>query len=202
MKVKKLVLGILQVNCYIAWEEEDRRALVIDPADDAPAILAALEEDHLHAKGMLLTHAHVDHIRAIPALARKLSLPVWCQARERELYLSPENALPPWMPAVQGLPEPAEVRHNLPGLYFEVLETPGHTPGGVAYYFYKDGVVFTGDTLFQNSIGRTDLPGGDQDLLLRSIREKLLTLPRTTVVYPGHGEPTTIGYEAANNPFI
>lgn len=202
MKIKKLVLGMLQENCYIVWEEDDHRALIIDPGDEPGTIVAALEEDGLHAKGILLTHGHVDHIRAVPGLVKRLSIPVWLHPAERALYVSPDNALLPWMPAVQELPEPSEVRNTIPGLCFDVIETPGHTPGGVSFHFIRAGAVFTGDTLFEGSIGRSDLPGGSSETLLRSIHEKLLALPRATLVYPGHGEPTTIGQEAAQNPFL
>jgi len=202
MQVTAMAVGMLQENCYLVHEEKQRQALIIDPGDDSEVILQELQKLHLTARGILLTHAHVDHIRGIPEIVRSLSIPVYCQPDDRALYFSPANALPPWIPAARDLPEPGPVKSDISGLSFTVLPTPGHTQGGVCYYFPSAATVFAGDTLFQGSIGRTDLPGGNLETLLHSIREKLMTLPPETIVYPGHGEPTTIGDETASNRYL
>ncbi len=193
---------MLDVNCYLVWDETAKEALILDPGDDADRIERELRTQGLTPKGILLTHGHVDHIRGVPGLARALGLPVWLHTAELPLYTSPQNALLPWLPAAEGLPEPARALPQAAGLTYRMLETPGHTPGGVSYYFADSATVFTGDTLFAGAIGRTDLPGGDTGVLLRSIRAELLVLPPSTVVYPGHGPETTIGDEAAENPFL
>jgi len=202
MQVACLVVGMLQVNCYLVWVEDSREALVIDPGDEGERIAAGIADRKLCPRAVLLTHGHVDHIRAVPVITKLFGVPVWCHLRERELYASPANAVLPWMPAAEGLPEPGGVLPSVPGLEYAVLETPGHTPGGVCYHFPAAGMLFSGDTLFQDSIGRADLPGGDPDVLLKSIRERLLCLPPETRVYPGHGAPTTIGAEARLNPYL
>ena len=202
MQVACVVVGMLEVNCYLVWQEDSREALVIDPGDDVERIAASIAEHELCPRAILLTHAHVDHIRAVPGIAKLFGIPVWCHARERELYASPANALLPWLPAAEGLPEPSHALPSVSGLEYTVLETAGHTPGGVCYYFPAAGMLFSGDTLFQDSIGRADLPGGNADVLLRSIRERLLCLPPETKVYPGHGAATTIGAEARLNPYL
>lgn len=200
--VETLEVGMLAVNCHLVWCENGRDALVIDPGDDAADIAAAVAERDLEPIGILLTHAHVDHIRGVPDLVRRFGIPAYVHPADRPLYDSPENALPPWVPAAEGLPVPAGEPPTLAGKPFSVLDTPGHTPGGVCYLFPEDGIVFAGDTLFQGSVGRTDLPGGNAERLLQSIREQLLTLPAATRVYPGHGPPTTIGSEQRSNPFF
>jgi len=135
-------------------------------------------------------------------VAREFAIPVYVHPGDAGLYGSPQNALLPWLPAAEGLPKPVGTPPVAAGLICEVLPTPGHTPGGVCYHFAAAGKVFAGDTLFQGSIGRADLPGGDLQSLLRSIQTRLLSLPADTVVYPGHGDPTTIGRERAGNPYL
>jgi len=202
MRIRCISVGMLDVNCYLVWDETAREALVVDPGDDADKVGRELRTQGLTPTGILLTHGHVDHIRGVPDVARAFGIPVWLHAAERELYASPQNAILPWLPAAAGLPEPATALPQAAGLLYRVLETPGHTPGGVSYYFAAAATVFTGDTLFAGGIGRTDFPGGDTEALLRSIRGQLLNLPPATVVYPGHGPATSIGDEAGANPFL
>lgn len=203
----QLVVGPLQVNCYIAGCEETREAVVIDPGDQAPDILAALDQDGWTVVKILGTHAHWDHVLAVrelkdstgaPYLLHPADRPILeqMQARARAM-LGVELPPPPEVDAP--LEEGRTVRFGSIGL--RVLHTPGHSPGSVSFY---DGgqVVVCGDALFAGSIGRTDLDGGDHEALLRSIREKLLSLPDAVQVLPGHGPPTTIGRERASNPFL
>jgi len=202
VRVETLQVGMLQVNCYLVWAEEAGKALIIDPGGDACRIEQALNAAGLEPVGILLTHAHVDHISAVGALTARFDLPVWVHADDCGLYLSPNNALPPWLPAASNLPPPAAALPRAQGLAFDVIHTPGHTPGGVCYHFAAESMLFSGDTLFQQSIGRTDLPGGNMGALLESIAQTLLVLPPETRVLPGHGPETTIGMEKSGNPYV
>jgi glyoxylase-like metal-dependent hydrolase (beta-lactamase superfamily II) len=197
-----LPVGMLEANCYLVWNALTLDLLLIDPGDEPARIVQAVTDRGLRPRAILLTHAHVDHIRAVPDLARRWSIPAWVAPADRPMYHSPLNALPPWVSAASNLPEPQDVPAELSGLAFRALPTPGHSPGGVCYYFPEAGIVFTGDTLFQSGIGRTDFPGGDSATLLAAIRQQLLTLPPATVIYPGHGAPSTIAEESANNPYL
>jgi glyoxylase-like metal-dependent hydrolase (beta-lactamase superfamily II) len=193
---------MLKTNCYLVWNDAGQ-AYVIDPSGEAEVILAAIDERQLDVKAILLTHAHVDHISALPQVSSAFDVPVYLHNSDLGLYRSPHNCFPPWLPAVQGLPATVdELDIEIDGLAYGTLETPGHTPGGVSFYFADSATVFAGDTLFQRSIGRTDLPGGDMPTLAASIRNVLYTLPGATTVFPGHGPATAIGEERAANPFV
>lgn len=194
-----ITVGPLAENCYVVYDEEDKRALLFDPGDDADEIVDALAKLSLSPIGIVLTHAHFDHIGAIPALVMRYGIPVWCPSEDIPLYLSPENGMPPWYPAVKDLPVPTE--EPWPDFGFRRLATPGHTPGGSSYYFADEGFVITGDTLFADSVGRTDFPGGSETALMDSIKSVLFALPNKTLVYPGHGPKTTIGIERMNPYF-
>ncbi|MCF7853986.1 MAG: MBL fold metallo-hydrolase [Candidatus Pacebacteria bacterium] len=202
MLTERIVVGLLQVNCYVAWNDETRDALIIDPGEEPERIAQRIRRLELMPRGILLTHGHVDHIRAVPKLVEAYSCPVMLHANDSSLYHSNDNELPPWLPPAVDLPEPTDVPRDFADLAFDVLHTPGHTPGGCSFYFPRAGLVFSGDTLFQLGVGRTDLCGGDMDTLLRSVRDVLFSLPAETTVYPGHGDATTIGYEKRNNPFV
>ncbi len=195
LKFKKVPVGILQVNCYIVWCEGRKEALVIDPGDEPEKIGDAIDGLGLTPQGILLTHVHIDHIRGVSDLSARYGLPVWCHENDREQYASPENALLPWLPAAEDLPDITDPPATLPDAPYEIIWTPGHTRGGVCYYFKDDGLLFSGDTLFKGTYGRTDFPGGSEDALFNSIRTKLFTLPDTVKVLPGHSESTTIGAE-------
>ena len=157
--------------------------------------------DHgLTPAGILCSHAHVDHISAAGEVAKALGIDcVRLAAADHPLYASPENALPPWLPAAKNLPPAKEFTPNDD---FTVIPLPGHTPGGSGLLFTAGNALFVGDTLFAGSIGRTDLPGGDYATLMESIRSRLLTLPDDLNAYPGHGPATTIGRERASNPYL
>lgn len=202
MELETIVVGPLGVNCYLLWNPATLDALVVDPGDDAPEILIACQRRGVQVRGILLTHAHVDHIRGVGAVAAACHAPVLLAAADWPMYRSPANCLLPWVAAAENLPEPSAVSATLPGLEFETIPTPGHTPGGVCYHFPASGLVLTGDTLFAGSIGRTDFPGGDHETLQRSLQHLLHMLPPLTRVFPGHGEPTTIGDERRDNPFL
>lgn len=207
MILNSLTVGMFQENCYIFGDEESRVGAIVDPGDEAARIAMAVEELKLEIQYILITHPHVDHLGAVPELADEYI----CQTLMHPeavpmLEQAPANAARMGMqfrdvPGVDRLLEDEETL-NIGGLQIKALYTPGHAPGHLAYYLETQGVVFTGDALFSESIGRTDLAGGDLDTLLQGIRSKLLTLPDKTVVYPGHGDKTTIGYERLHNPFL
>jgi len=203
--LETLIVGPLGVNCYIVGDEETREALVIDPGGNARDILDTLRREQLKLVAIVATHAHFDHLFALSELRAATRAPFLLHADEAPV-LANASIGARLFGFVFGQPAPAdrllregdEVRVG--SLAFQVIHTPGHSPGGMC--LLRDRVVFVGDTLFQSGIGRTDLPGGDYGTLMRSIRDKLLTLPDDTMVYPGHGDATTIGEEKRSNPFL
>ena len=203
MMMMSLAVGPIDENCYLAYVEGSRRLYVIDPGADAGRIVgAAAKFPAFDEARILLTHAHVDHIGAVGEVARKLNVShVMLDPEDEDIYRSPYNEIPPILPAASDLPETADF---ITAGDFKVLRVPGHTPGGCAFLFDDGGrkVLFSGDTLFAGSVGRTDLPGGDWETLLDSIRRELLPLPPETPVFPGHGGSTTIGGEKTQNPYL
>jgi len=210
IKIESLVFNAFQVNTYLVIDEEGS-CLVVDPAFYSPEEEAAFDR-HISDKGLTLagqinTHCHVDHVLGVRYLQKKYQLPLRAHKNEAGLL---NNA--PLMGEVYGLRVEAIARIDeelgdedlvpLNGLALRTILVPGHSPGSLSFYSQEGGFVITGDALFQGSIGRTDLPGGDYDTLIHSIRTRLLTLPPETVVYPGHGDPSSIGDEARGNPFL
>ena len=198
-KMQCVTVGYLDNNCYLVLIGSS--LYVIDPAADAPVILAKIRESFPHEKAaILLTHAHADHLGAVGEVARELAAGyVMLDPGDLALYENPANSILPWIPHPDDLPEtvPAADRPD-----FRVIRTPGHTPGGVCYFFPELPALFSGDTLFYQSVGRTDLPGGDAALLTKCIRERIFTLPDALAVYPGHGPATTVGGEKTANPYV
>jgi hydroxyacylglutathione hydrolase len=198
---------LFQQNCSILGDEETGEAFIVDPGDEPGVILAKVEELGVKVKGVLITHAHLDHVGAVAEVKEALGVEAWMHPGEAELYANVGQQA-----ALFGLPAPRmaaienELREGmvlgLGRLRLEMLETPGHSPASVSIYIPEAKRVVAGDTLFRRSIGRTDLPGGNLETLLRSIRRKLLVLPPETEVYPGHGPETTVGEEAKWNPFL
>jgi hydroxyacylglutathione hydrolase len=208
--------GAFQANCYLLASEAGQDCVIVDPGQDAEqGIDQALREYRLNPVGVLATHGHFDHIFAAATVADAHTVPVYIQPADRGLLSDPLTGLGPQLAAMFDgqvqLTEPREVveltdeKLELAGLEFTVDHTPGHTPGSVIYRLSTDEggqVAFSGDVLFAGSIGRTDLPGGDPDVMQRTLQEKVLTLHDDTVVLPGHGGATTIGHERASNPFL
>lgn len=202
-----LPVGMLGCNCSIFGDEASGEAIVIDPGDDIAAIEGLLESRRLRVKAIVITHAHIDHIGGAHALKARTGAPVYMNANDQELYDHLEMQAR-WL----GVETPertavdVEVREgdrvSLGGTDFHVLHTPGHTPGSLCLWIPAQNTLVAGDTLFRESIGRTDLPGGDGRAILRSIHQKLLVLPEEAVVVPGHGPNTTIGHEKECNPFL
>jgi hydroxyacylglutathione hydrolase len=200
-------VGLLQCNCSVFGDEQSRDGLVVDPGDDIDQVLAIIRRHGLTLKAILITHAHIDHIGGAQKLKQATGAPVYMNANDTVLQkmLGVQAA---WL----GVPEPERVEIDVPikdgdrvvmgAAEFHVLDTPGHTQGSVSLWIPSAGKLVAGDTLFRDSIGRTDLPGGDGRQILRSIHDKLLPLPLETVVIPGHGDNTTIGRERQFNPFL
>lgn len=195
-------VGLLDVNCYLVYPRQDGILYIIDPGGSPEKILKHTAGFHAGGYQVMLTHAHVDHISGLGKLNQELGFgKVYLHPDDKMLYSSPMNSLLPVMPAAQDLPETAWPPPDNGD--FEVIETPGHTFGCVCYYFPGLNGVFTGDTLFAGSVGRTDLPGsGEHEDLIASIRERLFPLPDDTRVFPGHGEETTIQMEKKFNQFL
>ena len=206
MIVKTLSVGPVQTNCHIAVCEDTLRAAVVDPGWSAPQILAALESLRVSVDIVLLTHAHFDHIGAVADLVEATKAPLAMHALDRPL-LRADGGARLWGIPMRPAPDPdITLEHGqvieVGTLRMETRSAPGHTPGHVVFYLEREKSVFGGDVLFAGSIGRTDLPGGDYDTLIASIRAQLLTLPDDVTIYCGHGPTTTIGRERLTNPFL
>lgn len=199
------VVGAVQTNCYFVWDEETRECVVVDPGDEAQELQRYIREKELTVKAILLTHGHFDHIMAASALRKAYSVPIYAAAAEQEVLSDAGKNLSVQLGGAVTL----EAEHwlqdddsiTLLGREVRCILTPGHTCGGMCYYFPKEGVLFSGDTLFQESVGRTDFPTGSMSTLIRSVREKLFVLPKAVRVYPGHGMMTSIENEAMYNPY-
>jgi hydroxyacylglutathione hydrolase len=207
MDVRMLTVGQIAENCFLARREGSDRALIVDPGDEAERILNAADELGVSMEAILLTHTHFDHIGAVAPIASATGAPVWCPEIETPV-LADINSFVPW-PGF-GPYESYEADHTvsggekleLAGLELDVIFTPGHSPGHVTYSIPDEAAIFSGDVLFQGSVGRTDLPGGDWATLLDSIRRLVESHPPETTVYPGHMGITTLGAERATNPFL
>jgi hydroxyacylglutathione hydrolase len=200
-------VGMLQCNCSIFGDEQSLEAIVIDPGDNIDRVLAILARHSLKVKAIVITHAHIDHIGGAAKLKAATGAPVYMNARDQELY-DGLDVQASWlqMKTPERTSIDTEAREGdtltLGDSVFHVLETPGHTQGSISLWIPAENKLIAGDTLFRDSIGRTDLPGGDARQILRSIHDKLLPLPEDAVVIAGHGDSTTIGREKARNPFL
>lgn len=201
-----LPVGPLQANCHVLWENPTS-AIVIDPGDEGARIVDALNARNVKASLVLCTHGHFDHIGGVDAVRDAFGARFLIHRAEHEVMRMVPAGTMMWGIRVPEPPTPDEdlqpgQRLNESGVVLESIHTPGHTPGSTCFYAPDLGAVFTGDTLFQRSIGRSDFPGGNGNQLIESIRGRLLALPAKTVVYPGHGPASTIGEEANENPFL
>jgi len=201
MIIEKLVVGLLETNCYILADEKTKDAVIIDPGDEHKKIRAKVEKLGLIPLCVIITHGHGDHIGA----NKDLGLPIWIHRFDADSLADPAKNLSRAFdfevrsPKAGRLLEDGE-KFKVGSLELEIIHTPGHTPGGICVKC--DGVVFTGDTLFCGGVGRTDLPQASEKDLFKSIKTKLLTLDDSVVIYPGHGPSSSIGDEKRNNPFL
>ena len=208
LDVRMFTVGPVQENCYIVRRKDDPTAVIVDPGDEAEQLLTAVERLGIETvEAILVTHTHFDHVGAVAPVARATEAPVYCPELETQVLANIMDYVP-W-PGF-GPFESFQADHTvaggetleLAGLSFDVVFTPGHSPGHVTYALPEDEAMFSGDVLFQGSVGRVDLPGGDWPTLLASIENLIGAYPAETTVYPGHMGVTTLGRERATNPFL
>ena len=206
IEIKSMTLGMVATNCYLIINKENKEALLVDPADNALRISNVIEENGCTLKAILLTHGHFDHIMALNDLKKRYNVPVYAHEEEEDVLKQSSLNLSGSIGQIYTTQADVYVKDGehlkLAGLDVIVLYTPGHTKGGVCYYFPEEKVLMSGDTLFHCSIGRTDFPTGSMSQLVRSVKEQLFVLPDDVQVYPGHDRVTSIGYEKQYNPFF
>ena len=199
------VVGPIQTNCYFLYREDTKECLIIDPGYEADKIEAYVQKKQLHEAGILLTHGHFDHITAADEVRKKFQTKIYASGKEKELMADPRMNVSVMMGESVSLKADVWLEDGqeleMLGETMRCILTPGHTGGGMCFYFPKACMLFSGDTLFQESVGRTDFPTGSSRELIRSVREKLLVLPEAVRVYPGHGLMTTIRDEQMFNPY-
>lgn len=196
-------LGELSTNCYFLINEETMETVIIDPADNTNTIVRTIEEKQLNPKAVFLTHGHFDHILAAREICDAYQIPCYAHkdevelAKDTQLNLSASFMGPFALNVDEAFSDNEEV--DIAGIHFKVLHTPGHTQGSCCYYLEDEGILISGDTIFEESVGRTDFPTGNAKKLLSSIKERIFTLPGETKIYPGHGNETTVAYEKIHN---
>lgn len=206
LRVEQYVVGSVQTNCYFAINDNTSEVLIVDPGASAGRLAEIIDEEKLNPVAILLTHGHFDHAGGAAELAEHYGIKVYAEEHEKETLENPAINLSGWegrelvYHADVFLWDEQEI--DLAGFHIRVFHTPGHTVGGCCYYFSYQNAVFSGDTLFAQSVGRTDFPKGSASALIRSIEEKLMPLPDETTVYTGHNEITTIGTERMYNPYL
>ncbi len=203
MKIETITVGPLQANCFIVWDEETKEALVIDPGDEPDRIINLIKENRLNVKYILCTHAHFDHVGALPELKKGTGAAIAIHEEEKEIYEGARDMAVFFGYDIEKLPEPDLYLKDgdpikIGNLEFRIMHTPGHSPGGIC--LYGNGVIFTGDTVFAGSVGRTDFYGGSEKELKNSFR-RILSLPEEIRILPGHGPSSTVGEERRENFF-
>ena len=207
MKIYHAPVGMLQTNCYFAVNEELKEGVIFDPGGDAATIASMVKQADAKVVAICITHGHSDHIGALAKVRKETGAPVYIGEADADRLLNPQSNLSFFVGEdVKNEPADYLVKDgevlNLGGMEFKCLATPGHTQGGICYYNAENQVAFVGDTIFCESIGRTDLPGGSYKDILTSIKTKLLTLPDDVALLPGHGPHTSVKWEKLRNPFL
>lgn len=207
MILKSIVVGPIGANCYVIGDEATNEGAIIDPGDDAQRILQVVKETGLAIRFIMATHGHFDHIAAMKQVKQELDCDFLLHLNDLMFVRRSKKSALNWGIMIEQVPDPDRYLEDgdilkLGTLELKIIYTPGHSPGGICIYIPSENLVFSGDTLFYGSVGRTDFDGGSMEELLKSIKEKLYTLPDDTVVYTGHGEETTIGNEKAQNMFV
>lgn len=206
IKIGKITLGMCMTNTYFIYREDAKEAIVFDPADQGELLFNKLKEQGISVGAIMITHGHFDHIWGVEEMKVCSNALVYASEDEKDLLADAKKncsagcGRPCSIAADVLLKDQESV--SLCGIDIKMIKTPGHTEGGCCYYVEKAGFLIAGDTLFAESVGRTDLPTGSMSVLVRSIKDKLMSLPEDTKVYPGHGPATSIGYERDNNPFL
>lgn len=210
LNIKSYSLGPVQTNCYIISNKQ-KECIVFDPGEESSKIIKVLRSNQLKPKAIFLTHAHFDHIGAVDDLREQFDIPLYVHEKEVSWLGDPMKngsgryaELPNYIirkPLDEHIIRKEQAFH-VADIHFKAVFTPGHSPGSISYIFEEDGFAIVGDTLFEGSIGRTDLVGGSHEILLKSIHEKLLVLPEDMIIYPGHGSYTTTAQEMDTNPFL
>ena len=207
MIIETFVCGPLANNCYIIFDEESKKSIIIDaPPDSLPVVRTYINNNDLSVEYIILTHGHIDHIAHAEKLRAETKATLLLHEKDHYWIEPPKYMLDlvagDYIMFVPDICPKSNEKYFVGKYEFEIIHTPGHTEGGICIYFKDNNLLFSGDTLFQESIGRTDLYGGSSEILLKSISEKLLVLPDDTTVYPGHGDETKIKYEKQYNPFL
>lgn len=206
IKVGYFALGPASTNCYIVYREDSKEAVVIDPANLGEKIFNELGKAGLQCVAMFLTHGHYDHIRGAKRLQQLSGAKIYCYESEKEVCESKDLNVSKLFREEYTMSPDELFKDNqevtFAGITFKVLHTPGHTQGGCCYYVEEAKMLFSGDTIFMQSIARTDFEGGSESQLMHSIQDRILTLPDDTMILSGHGDVTTVGEEKANNPYI
>lgn len=212
MKINHYVVGPVQTNCYVVINEKNKECFIIDPGASAKQLAERIKKDELTPVTVLLTHGHFDHAGAAEELAEEFGIKIYAHEAEKDTLENPQKNVSWMMGASETYHANVFLKDEevltLAGFEIKVIHTPGHTEGGCCYYIETEAVIFTGDTLFAQSVGRTDFPGGSMSQIVRSITEKIMTLNEAgnletdIMVYPGHNDPTTIETERMNNPYL
>lgn len=206
MKIEKFVLGSMGTNCYLMINEDTKELIVVDPATCPDYLISHIKSNGYTPKAIFLTHAHFDHVMGIDGWVKEFDIPVYLHEEEKKILADPNLNLSGVFGAnysyndVQSVKDGQEM--DIAGISFKIIHTPGHTCGGCCYYCEEEGILISGDTLFYQSVGRSDFPTGSMGTLVRSIKDKLFCLPDDVMVYPGHNDATRIGDEKLYNPFI
>ena len=206
LEVRQLTVGPIAENCFVVRKEGGEKALLVDPGEEPERILAEIAQAGAEIEAILITHCHFDHVGAVAPLARETGAPVYCPEIEVPILADLMSFTMPGFGPYESYEADEVVKGGevleLAGLTLEVIFTPGHSPGHVTYAVRDEEAIFSGDVLFQGSVGRVDLPGGDGPTLIRSIQSLLDSQPAETTVYPGHMGATTLAAERATNPFL